>query len=65
MDNQRAIFEQKPIRKAEHNDKMYFSVVDIIEILTDLSSPKTYCAKLKKKRVAELALSRSNCNLPK
>jgi hypothetical protein len=27
MDNQRAIFEQKPIRKTEHNGEMYFSVV--------------------------------------
>lgn len=49
MDNQLAIFEQKPIRKAEHNGEMYFSIVDIIEILTDSPSPKTYWAKLKKK----------------
>jgi DNA-damage-inducible protein D len=49
MDNQLAIFEQKPIRKTEHNGEMYFSIVDIIEILTDSPSPKTYWAKLKKK----------------
>jgi DNA-damage-inducible protein D len=53
MDNQLAIFEQKPIRKAEHNGEMYFSIVDIIEILTDSPSPKTYWAKLKKKLVEE------------
>ena len=53
MDNQLAIFEQKPIRKAEHNGEMYFSIVDIIEILTDSPSPKTYWAKLKKKLADE------------
>ncbi len=53
MDNQLAIFEQKPIRKAEHNGEMYFSIVDIIEILTDSPSPKTYWAKLKKKLAEE------------
>ena len=33
MVNQLAIFEQKPIRKVEHNGEMYFSIVDIIENL--------------------------------
>jgi DNA-damage-inducible protein D len=47
MDNQLAIFEQKPIRSAEHNGEMYFSIVDIIEVLTDSPSPKTYWAKMK------------------
>jgi DNA-damage-inducible protein D len=53
MDNQLAIFEQKPIRKAEHKGEMYFSIVDIIEILTDSPSPKTYWAKLKRKLADE------------
>ena len=53
MDNQLTIFEQKPIRKTEHNGEMYFSIVDIIEILTDSPSPKTYWAKLKKKPTEE------------
>ncbi len=53
MDNQLAIFEQKPIRKAEHNGEIYFSIIDIIEILTDSPSPKTYWAKLKKKLADE------------
>ena len=53
MDNQLAIFEQKPIRKVEHNGEMYFSIVDVIEILTDSPSPKTYWAKLKKSLIRE------------
>jgi DNA-damage-inducible protein D len=47
MENQLAIFEKKPIRSAEHNGEMYFSIVDIIEVLTDSTSAKTYWAKLK------------------
>jgi DNA-damage-inducible protein D len=53
MDNQLAIFEQKPILKVEYNGEMYFSIVDIIPILTDSTSPKTYWAKLKKKLTEE------------
>ena len=40
-------FEGKPIRKAWHNEEWYFSVVDIIEVLTDSTSAQTYWAKLK------------------
>jgi DNA-damage-inducible protein D len=37
------------IRKVWHNDEWYFSVVDIIEILTDSPKPKTYWAMMKKR----------------
>jgi DNA-damage-inducible protein D len=46
-------FEAKEIRKVLHNDEWYFSIVDIVEILTDSPSPKTYWAKLKKKLSVE------------
>jgi DNA-damage-inducible protein D len=49
MDNQLAIFEQKPIRSAEHNGEMYFSIVDIIEVLTDSPNPRVYWGVLKKR----------------
>ena len=42
-------FEGKDIRKIWHNNEWYFSIVDIVEILTDSPSPKTYWAKMKKK----------------
>ena len=42
-------FGTKSIRKIWHNEEWYFSIVDVIEILTDSTSPKTYWAKLKKK----------------
>jgi DNA-damage-inducible protein D len=49
MDNGLIPFEEKQIRKVWHNEEWYFSVVDIIEVLTDSPSPKTYWAKLKTK----------------
>lgn len=42
-------FENKSVRKIWHNEEWYFSIVDIIEVLTDSPSPKTYWAKLKTK----------------
>ena len=42
-------FEGKEIRKTWHNDEWYFSIVDIIEILTESNKPKTYWSMLKKR----------------
>jgi DNA-damage-inducible protein D len=50
MENQNLIpFEGKEIRKAWHGEQWYFSIIDVIEVLTDSPSPKTYWAKLKAK----------------
>ena len=49
MENQLVIFEQKPIRSVEHEGNMYFSIVDIIEVLTDSSKPSNYWHMLKKR----------------
>jgi DNA-damage-inducible protein D len=40
-------FESKPIRKVWHNDEWHFVIIDVIEVLTDSTSPKTYWDKLK------------------
>lgn len=40
-------FEGKEIRKVWHDDELYFSVVDVIEILTDSPNPKNYWSVLK------------------
>ena len=39
-------FEGKEIRKAWHNEEWYFSVVDVIEILTDSKDPQQYWKRL-------------------
>ena len=46
-------FEGKPIRKVWHDDEWHFSIVDVIEVLTDSPTPKTYWEKLKKKELFE------------
>lgn len=41
MDNQLAIFEENPIRRMEHNGGIYFSVTDVIRILSESTNPKS------------------------
>ena len=40
-------FEGKPIRKVWHNDEWYFSVVDVVDVLTDSPTPRKYWNTLK------------------
>ena len=47
MDNKLALFEEKQIRKTWENDKWYFSIIDIISVLTDSVDPKQYLKKIK------------------
>jgi hypothetical protein len=48
-----ALFEQKKIRRIRVDDERFFSVVDVVEALTDSSNPTDYLKKLRK-RDAEL-----------
>lgn len=45
------LFEEKEVRSVynEQEEKWYFSVIDIIEVLTDSTVPKRYWSDLKKK----------------
>ncbi len=47
MDNQLTPFDGKDIRKVWHNDDWYFSIVDIIQVLTDSPNPSRYWTNLK------------------
>jgi DNA-damage-inducible protein D len=49
MDNQLAVFDNKLIRSISHEGELYFSIVDIIEILTDSPNPRNYWNVLKRK----------------
>ena len=42
-------FDESKIRKIWHNDEWYFSVVDVIGILTESVSPRKYWTKLKER----------------
>ena len=46
-------FEGMQIRKILHEEEWWFSVIDIVEVLTGSSIPKRYWSDLKKKLVAE------------
>ena len=49
MENSKLIpFEGKEIRKVWHDEQWYFSVVDVIEVLTDSPQPSAYWSKVKK-----------------
>jgi hypothetical protein len=48
-----AIFKGKGIRKTLHNNEWWFSVVDVIEVLTGNDRPRKYWSDLKKKLTAE------------
>jgi len=45
--NKIAIFKGKKIRKTLHNDEWWFSVIDIIEVLTESSNARDYWYKMK------------------
>ena len=49
QDNKLNLFEGKPIRKVWDSEQWFFSVIDIIEILTDSPIPRKYWDKVKRK----------------
>ena len=52
-DNALVVFRGKEIRRTWHNDEWYFSVVDIVEVLTDSSRPRKYWSDLKSGLIEE------------
>ena len=44
-----AVFKGKQIRKVIHNDEWYFSITDIIYVLTDSANSRRYRSDLKRK----------------
>ena len=58
------IFNDKQIRTAwnEEKEEWYFSVVDVIQVLTDSPNPQTYWRVLKKRLRDEGNETVTNCN---
>jgi len=48
IENKIAVFQGKQIRKILLNDAWWFSVIDVVAVLTDSSVPKRYWSDLKK-----------------
>ena len=57
--NKIQLFENQPIRTAwnEEQEEWYFSVVDVIHVLTGSENPRRYWSDLKRKLKSEGALS--------
>ena len=64
MDNKIQIFEDKRIRTAwnEETEEWYFSVVDVIGVLTDSPNPRKYWSVLKTRLKKEGNESATNCS---
>jgi DNA-damage-inducible protein D len=50
-ENSLVIFEDKKIRRVWHNDEWYYSVIDVIQALTDSSNPRNYWNMLKSREL--------------
>jgi DNA-damage-inducible protein D len=48
-----ALFQERSVRRCWHNEQWYFSVIDVIAVLTDSDNPRRYWSDLKRKLVAE------------
>jgi hypothetical protein len=59
--NKLVVFQDKKIRRIWHNKEWYFSVIDVVEVLTDSNNPRNYWSMLKKRELdAGIELS-TNC----
>ena len=48
MNNKLVLFQEKQIRRIWHNEEWHFSIIDIIEILTESTKPSNYWDTLKR-----------------
>ncbi len=60
--NKLVIFKDKTIRRILHNNKWWFSVVDVVGALTDSSDPGAYWRKLKQRLNEEKSEVVTNCH---
>lgn len=49
QNNKVVLFQEKHIRKVWHDEEWYFSVIDVIEVLTDSPNPNVYWSAMKKR----------------
>ena len=48
-----AVFKGQKVRKTIHNNEWWFSVIDVVEVLTGTERPRKYWSDLKKKLIKE------------
>jgi len=59
--NKLSVFEGKKVRKIWHKDEWYFSVIDVIEALTDSANPRNYWNMLKSREAEQGIELYTNC----
>ena len=55
--NSLIVFQDKKIRRLWHENEWFYSVVDIVEVLTDSHTPRQYWGKVKQREFVDLQLS--------
>jgi len=55
--NALVVFQNKKIRRIWHDKQWYFSVVDIVEALTESPTPRQYWGKIKQREFIDIELS--------
>jgi len=56
IDNALVVFQDKKIRRIWYDNEWYYSVVDIVEVLTDSPTPRMYWSKIKNREFIALEL---------
>ena len=64
MNDKLQLFEDQPIRTAwdNENEEWYFSIVDVVRVLTESKDPNTYWRKLKQRLREEGNQTVTNCH---
>jgi len=61
MENKLAVFEGRNIRRKWHEGEWYFSVVDVVSVLTESQDPKDYWYRLKQRELENGVELSTNC----
>lgn len=63
MDKDKALvaFEDKKIRRIWYNDEWYFSIIDVVQVLTDSDNPRNYWSMLKARESEQGIELYTNC----
>lgn len=61
QENKLVVFEDKQIRRIWHNEEWWFSVLDVIEVLTDTADPSQYFKRMRQRDEALKTYVGTNC----
>ena len=59
-----AIFQEKTIRRAWHNEEWWFAVVDVVAVLTDSTDVKQYIKIFQMSVIFLISNAMDNINIP-